>query len=211
MIDRVYGARAARRFIKRLDRCAISVRQRYFDKFTFIHINKTGGSSIEKALRIQFEHKTALEKIEELGRSRWNRRFSFAFVRNPWDKVVSHYHYRVATNQTELGVNPVDFREWVKLSYRDRHSFYYDNPRMFMPQLDWIADSQGCVLVDFVGRFERLQDDFSEVCRTLDLEASLPHVKSTRHDSYRDYYDGETAQVVAECFDRDIVHFGYDL
>jgi len=37
------------------------------DGFLFIHINKTGGSSIEQALKIPQEHATAAEKIAELG------------------------------------------------------------------------------------------------------------------------------------------------
>jgi len=37
-------------------------RSRYIDNFVFIHINKTGGSSIEKTLKLFHEHKTALEK-----------------------------------------------------------------------------------------------------------------------------------------------------
>jgi len=68
-----------------------SIKYRHFDRFVFIHINKTGGSSIEKALNIPLEHKTALEKISEIGHINWTMKHSFTVIRNPWDKVVSHY------------------------------------------------------------------------------------------------------------------------
>jgi hypothetical protein len=185
------------------------IRHRYFDDFVFIHINKTGGSSIERALHLPFEHKTALEKIEELGRRRWEKRYTFAVVRNPWDKVVSHYHYRVQTNQTELGERPVQFKEWVRLAYRERDPLFHDNPKMFMPQTDWIADADGVILVDFVCRFENLNNDFGEVCRRLGKSISLPHLKSSRRGAYQQYYDDETVGIVEDWFGADIRNFDY--
>ena len=74
-----------------------SMKYRHLDRFVFIHINKTGGSSIAKALNIPSVHRTAQEKIEEIGQKNWDRKLTFTVVRNPWDKVVSLYHYRVKT------------------------------------------------------------------------------------------------------------------
>lgn len=54
-------------------------RRVYLDPFVFIHINKTGGSSISTALRLPIEHKTAAEKIAQIGARRWDRRFTFTF------------------------------------------------------------------------------------------------------------------------------------
>ena len=140
------------------------IRQKYFQKFVFIHINKTGGSSIERALGIRHEHKTALEKRQEYGASLWRNKYSFAFVRNPWDKVVSHYHYRIMTNQTGLQDDAMKFGEWVRLAYEENDPHYYDYPKMFMPQLDWISDKNGDLLVNNVGRFEQLEGDFRKIC-----------------------------------------------
>ena len=69
--------------------------------FIFIHINKTGGTSIEKALGLEKDHLTASEKKTAIGKQKWKKIYSFAFVRNPWDKVVSHYHHRVKMNITD--------------------------------------------------------------------------------------------------------------
>ena len=186
-----------------------SARHRLFDNFEFVHINRTGGTSIVKALGLPFEHKTALEIIGRMGQAQWDKRFSFAFVRNPWDKVVSHYHHRVQINLTELGVKTIPFNTWVGETYRDQNPAYYDPPLMFAPQLDWISGQDGALLVDFVGRFERLEADFSAVAGRIGRSVSLPHLNSSIHKRYREYYNDEAATIVAAWFRNDIDAFGY--
>ena len=190
-------------------RTARRLHARYVSDVAFVHINKTGGTSIEQALGLRFQHKTALELRKELGRRNWQRQFSFAFVRNPWDKVASHYRYRVKTNQTGLGTNPLPFKEWVRRSYGENDPRFYDQPKMFMPQLDWISDEHGAVIVDFVGRFERIAEDFAVVCEKLGRHAELPHLKETTRSDYRRLYDDETAAIVGRWFLKDIDYFHY--
>ena len=183
---------------------------RYFDKFVFIHINKTGGSSIEKALKLRFEHKTAMEKIAEIGRNNWDKKFTFAVVRNPWDKVVSHYHYRLQTNKIDHGKSPIDFKSWVKYAYGDNDPRYYDIPKMFQPQTAWISDESGNILVNSVIRFENLSEEFAQIAKHLQLDVTLPHVKRSKRGNYRAYYDEATEQIVRDWFKQDIEIFGYD-
>jgi len=180
-----------------------------FDSFIYIHINKTGGSSIEKALSIPTEHKTALEKIEEIGQKAWNKKYTFTVIRNPWDKVVSQYHYRVNTNQTNLRENPIEFKEWVKRTYGYQDAYYYDTPKMFMPQVDWLTDHSGKILVDEIIHFENLEVEFNEVLEKLGRNKTLPHVKKSNRGNYREYYDDETIEMVRNWFERDIEEFGY--
>ena len=87
--------------------------------------------------------------------------------------------------------------------------FYYNNPKMFQPQSDWITDLNGKILVNYICRFENLDDDFSYVCRKLGKSVSLPHVKASEHGHYSDYYDEETIKIVASWFKKDIQNFGY--
>lgn len=185
-------------------------REKYLRPYVFIHINKTGGSSVEAALKLPFEHKTALEKKVELGPALWRRKYKFSFVRNPWDKVVSHYHYRVQTNQTGLGEGSLSFGDWVRAAYRDRDPRLYDKPRMFMPQWQWISDEEARSMVDFVGRFETLSDDFNTLCRNLGVRAHLPHLKASTREGYAAYYEPETRAIVGEVFQEDVRHFGYE-
>jgi chondroitin 4-sulfotransferase 11 len=177
--------------------------------FIFIHINKTGGSSIEKALNLPFEHLTATEKKQEVGPEKWQNKFKFAFVRNPFDKVCSHYRYRVKTNQTKLKEHPLSFAEWVKISYLEQDPFYFDNPRMFMPQTWWLQDKQGELMVDQIYHFENLHDDFKALCSRLNIAAELPHLKASKKVDYRRFYDDATQEIVTSHFKNDLKQFNY--
>lgn len=177
----------------------------------FVHINKTGGTSIEVALGLPFQHRTALELRDAMGARRWASRFSFAFVRNPWDKVASHYHFRLKTNQTGLADRCLGFAEWVRRAYGDHDPTLYDQAKMFMPQTEWICDSEGRQIVTFVGRFESLERDFAHVCAQIGrAHVQLPHVKSSRtRDDYRRAYDDAARETVGRVFASDIARFGY--
>lgn len=195
--------------LKNTRRIVCSIKHTYRDDFVFIHINKTGGSSVEKALRIPFEHKTALEKIQEIGQDAWDGKLTFTIVRNPWDKVVSHYHHRVKKNRTNLRDKPIDFVEWVKRAYGNQDAFYYNNEKMFMPQIDWIADTSGRILVDEIIYFENLDAEFRNILQKIGRTASLPHKKQSNRGNYRDYYDQKAREIVRHWFERDIDRFGY--
>ncbi len=154
-------------------------------------------------------HITAENLRLEVGSDDWLKYFSFTFVRNPWDLVLSFYSYhkvRVEEEGYELK-NPKaaerfktkpTFREWVMAGIPIR------------PCSRYVKDETGNVLVNFIGRFENLQEDFLIVCNRLSLRASLPHLKSSSHDQYRGYYDGETKSLVAEHFKADLDMFRYE-
>jgi hypothetical protein len=81
---------------------------------------------------------------------------------------------------------------------------------MFMSQVDWISNETGDILVDYIGRFERLADDFAEVCRrTSRAGLELPHLKRSGHSDFRSRYDDVSAGIVADRFAADIDRFGY--
>jgi len=194
---------------RKLMRTRRIVRQRYFESFIFIHINKTGGSSIECALGIPLEHRTAKEKIAEIGLYYWKKKYTFTVVRNPWDKVVSHYYYRWERDETGLKTDGIEFNEWVKLTYGKQDPQYFNYPKMFQPQMRWIADDRDQILVDSVFRFENLEDDFNMVSQRLGISASLPHLKASDRNHYREYYSDETRFIIEAWFRSDLDQFGY--
>ena len=186
--------------------------------FLYVWINKTGGASMNKALGIKYDgkgtwynHYTALELREAIGRKQFEDMFKFCFVRNPWDKVASEFRFRVSTCQTGLSESS-DFKEWVIRAYLQRDLEINDWSRMFMSQMDWITDGDGTVIVDFVGRFEKLQADFDIVCDRLGIApVELPWLNATRSDhGYRQYFDEETKGIIGNTFKRDIAAFGYE-
>ncbi len=180
--------------------------------FVFIHINKTGGTSISEAIGLfRKRHLTAKEVIQMIGLDSWNRAYKFSIVRNPWDKVVSHYKYRERTNQTAMGTDKISFGEWVACTYGvEKNPFYYDNPKMFQSQVAWLRNEAGEIELDFIGRFENLAADFELIKKELSLLQKLPHLNKSEQRDYRHFYNVKTYSIVADWFAEDISYFRYE-
>lgn len=198
-------------FARHQRRHLVFLPMKYFGKYSFIHINKTGGTSIERALGAPLIHKPAAAFRDEIGVERWNRRFSFAIVRNPWDRAVSQFHYRRQINWNGLRNDTLTFKEWTRQVFVDRSEEYVDEDLMFLTQKDWVTDEHGTIIVDYVGKFENLQEAWNTICDNIGRERSrLPHVKKSSRGDFRDYYDAESRSIVGDYFRPDIEMFGYD-
>jgi len=196
-------------------------------KFVFVHIFKTAGTSIKRAIRRyamptwheganfvfkrigvpQFgppsrgDHFRATDLIGEIGHEQFDRMFSFAFVRNPWDWELSHYRYICKhdshPNHTEVS-NLGGFSEYVRWRCDDR----FQTQESFLIHNDQTA-------VDFVGRFENLASDFEYVCRRLHIPFRLPRLNQTKREEYQTAYDDRTRSLVESTYASDIERFGY--
>jgi hypothetical protein len=217
----------------------------------FVHIPKTAGQSIEQffmsALGLDWERDRAslwlqanddprrgTEKLAHLSAAEYtgcgyvtpeefSGFFKFSFVRNPWDRILSEYRYRNYFQHRS-------FRDFVLNKLPSPG--WDDQYRHVMPQYDMLHDEQGNLLVDFVGRFESLQQDFDRVCGVLGIGVStLPHrnpsdkksrdlKRRLRNFLYRngenglrhasDFYDDEIRDAVACYYRKDIETFGYE-
>jgi hypothetical protein len=139
----------------------------------------------------------------------WDGYFTFAFVRNPWDRMVSTYHYlkmlmsrpgakeRQPDNFAIIERSPdfASFLRWSRLTENDMASL--------------LVDDNGVLLVDFVGRFERLQEDMARISERIGVPLELPHLNASEHNDYRGYYTPATRAIVAKNFARDIERFEY--
>jgi len=179
--------------------------------FIFVHINKTAGTSIGKAIGLAVKHHlTAKEIIARIGREEWDKAYKFTIVRNPWDKVVSHYEYRRKKNKTQIATRNISFTEWVTMTYgEDRDSFYYDNPKSFQAQVEWLKDDLGEISIDYIGRFESINQDFNHVKHIIGIDTGLPHLNASNRASFQSYYNDGTREIVAQWFREDIEAFDY--
>ena len=179
--------------------------------YIFVHINKTAGTSIGNAIGLPVKHhQTAREVIARIGRDKWDTAYKFTLVRNPWDKVVSHYEYRRKRNKTEVATRGISFSGWVKKTYGpEKDPFYYNNPKAFQPQVEWLKNDKGKIDIDFIGKFETITEDFDQIKNVIGLEAELPHLNASKREGYQSYYDAETREIVAQWFREDIEAFGY--
>ncbi len=201
-------------------------------KFIFIHIPKCAGTSITYALAPYlgeedfvfgctpegeklnkeglrsgglWKHSTAMEVREMLGRRAWNSYYKFAFVRNPWDLLVSTYHWWLTTPwDDEKGTGKKiralqDYEDYLLSSYRRTKNC-----------LDLISDQDGNLLVDFVGKQEQIHRDFDNVCGKIGIpNIELPFENRSSHQKYTTYYNPLTMELMGQWFQRDISTFGY--
>lgn len=145
------------------------------------------------------------ERKIDIGRRQFEEYFKFGFVRNPWDRVVSLYE-RVEPMQMKDKMSFEEFIDWIQYSSA---TCIHSSPHRY--QLDWFVDGSGNILADFIGRFERLEQDWALLADKLGItEKTLPHARGnprTRH--YTEYYNARTRETIGQKFRVDIEHFGY--
>lgn len=202
----------------------------------FVHVPKTAGQAMEeyflnllgmdwkkeKAKMLcrknrwpwkgptRLAHLTAQEylKYGYLNEEDFEGLFKCVFVRNPWARLVSEFEY---AGHAEKG----DFKSWLLERFptikEERGFFRSGDYRHVMPQTDYILDVKGEVMVDFVGKFENIAEDFSEVCRRMEIKSEpLPKKnvgKKKRH--YSEYYEEKTRKFVSEKYALEIEMFDY--
>jgi hypothetical protein len=207
--------------------------------FLFVHIAKTGGTSVRAALERERwrepwalarflcsrlsalsghrlgvklpRHAKAIAAREMLPREVYDRLFKFAFVRNPWDLQVSSFHHIRRERPHLLGPHQ-DFAAFLRHKLDPARPYQYHIDTSIERQSDYLVDLHGNVIVDFVGRYERLEEDFAEACRRIGIAPpGLPHRRraADRGRDYRGYYTDETRALVADHFRPDIEMFGY--
>lgn len=203
-------------------------------KTLFIHIPKTAGQSIETLflddLGLQWSeraplllrpnpnanlgpprlaHLTITEYLTcgYISRTTFDHYFKFCFVRNPWDRALSMYKY--LTNKAET------FESFL--------SNHLGNPNsklayFFKPQTHYALDPNKRVKVDFIGKFETLQEDLDPIIRRLHLDAELKHINASReapnktntHSTYRDFFCQKTRKIIERFYASDIKAFNYE-
>jgi len=146
------------------------------------------------------------ERKIDIGRQQFESYFKFGFVRNPWDRVVSLYE-RTEPLQMKGKMSFDEFVDWIEYSSA---TCIHSSPHRY--QLDWFVDSNGNMLADFIGRFERLDQDWAFVADKLGItEKSLPHSRTNpRSRHYTEYYNARTRELIAQKFRVDIERFGYE-
>ena len=175
-------------------------------KFIFVHVPKCAGTTIRASLPPGrwSPHLDIMQIKEKVNVHVFDNYFKFGFVRNPWSRAVSLYHRRQGVQMRHR----MSFTEFIKW-----HKYATDtciHPTQKKYQLDFFTDSMGELLVDFIGKFENLQEDFNIICDKIGIpQQQLPHKNKSKHKHYTEYYDEETKQIVAEKYRKDIEYFGY--
>jgi hypothetical protein len=187
----------------------------------FVHIPKTAGTSLGEAIYGRWVGHVPLSRFAAFDQEKFKSFFKFSFVRNPWDRLLSAFAHLKGHGE------PLASREalWSKLHLAETETFedfvlglrderfrtLIINDVHFRPQLNWIAlPGTERIAVDFVGRFESLEEDFSRLARRLGVKSELPLLKQTDRPPYREIYSKQMRGVAEEIFRNDIDRLGYE-
>ena len=194
-------------------------------KAIFIHIPRTGGSSIEAIGDFSVidgsSHEYAIDIKERLGETTFSDYFSFAITRNPWDRFLSLYSYfsqmtddhQWAWHNREVLaiVKQFDsFQEFCR-SFTSTPLFEtkYESVCHFDPQVKYIENENNAICIDYIGRFESLEKEWRIISDRIGITARLPHLNKSSHESYIEYYDDYGKRLISDLYRSDIETFEY--
>jgi hypothetical protein len=201
--------------------------------YIFVHIPKTGGTSLALALEERAKaddiligdtpkaqrRRRRLERLKPPGRLWKHSRladidglselpdpaFVFTLVRNPWDRMVSLYHW--ARNQS--------FRHpMIEAAKALSFSEFLEDPDMASAfrndnAVRYVTDLSGQERCDVYVRLEEFRSDITAVEQHLGFRIDMPHVNASARPASSVVYDQRTRDLVADYFADDIERFGY--
>lgn len=192
-------------------------------KFLFLHLPKTGGTSINKFLNNKFKnnerdfgHPYLLEYTYDEKTDRYSNLddyFKFTIVRNPYDRLVSAFFYIKKYSKFPLDIS---FRKQWELENDTFESFVIEKlpiilddkdirPRHFKPQVDF-----GTADLDYIGSFTTIQDDMNFICDHIGTKRQdLPHINSSVHKNYEEYYNKKTLDIVKTLYFNDFNNYDH--
>jgi hypothetical protein len=195
-------------------------------KVLFVHIPRTAGSSLVKILSEQLNYFRTLDSnrrsinyryLKDYSEKFRQKHFIFSFVRNPWDRVVSSFLY-LNSNVSNLEDQQDkikyleryngNFKKFVKNAFKNEEIF---QSIYFRPQNKWICDEDGNALVNFLGRYENLNENLNDLSKILKVDFKEFLIGDEfRQDHYRNYYNKKTKRIISKIYSKDIELFGYE-
>ena len=202
----------------------------------FIHIPKTGGQSIVSTFGLYdqftprnhgkaydfkndksvcFGHadiKTLLEK-KVLSYEFYNESFKFCIVRNPYERIVSLFHYLASHQRFQV---PYTFKNFIKYLYMNRNLIpkssdtnvvnVGDINSQWNQMVSWIPDD-----IDKIFRFENFADISDEIKQLSqnNCNKKMIHKNLSSHRPYQEYYDGEVRKLIEDLYQDDFERFNY--
>jgi hypothetical protein len=204
----------------------------------FVHVPKAAGttlheyfSKLDDASERVSPHHDAIERLRRdsvgskhlkaadyrrtIGAEAWDKIYSFAVVRNPWDIMVSSYHWW-------LDRGP-GFNSHLKGALRVRHMSSFEefldsdlgmgaHNEQLVPLESWFQ-LDGRDIVTRVGKFESLQEDLAALCKDLGQESSditISHRNKGNRSSYQQYYTPRSREKVFNKFRYIVERFNYE-
>jgi len=146
----------------------------------------------------------------------FNNAFKFAFVRNPFDWLLSTYFYIKCAKGHKFHdriskMNLYQFLNWYIFVAR-----YMDRPfgsNKYLHLKNFLTDEYGNVIIDYIGQIEKFQEGIDHVLSTLDMKhqnVEVVNKNPNRKAEWKEYYDPRCRKIVETYFGEDLEFFGYN-
>lgn len=183
-------------------------------KILFIHIPKTGGTSIANGLFGDFSGHAYLYEFYIANKIYTKDFYKICVVRNPFDRLVSAYSH---LSQKNIRSENRDLLNYFNIKSFDDLIFCLNDPKkwrvfqntilMLRPQCEFIYHQQ--IKMDKIYRFENFNDIQSHLKTELDIDINLNHLNSTKRKNYKEYYNDFSISVVEKIYKKDLEMFNY--
>jgi len=174
-----------------------------------------------------------LQNIKITKQNEFDKYRKISFVRNPYDRMVSEYLWRTQI----YGKRQIEFKQYIFEEAIPRKNgenvfvknFYKDEnlvPLMdihYLDQYKFLINKYGNIDIDFIGKFENLEEDFFKIFNFKIAETKIHKSKSNylyylykkiipfllRKKAYRRFYDNETKDLIGNEYAEDLKKFNY--
>lgn len=189
-------------------------------KIIFIQIPKNASTSIFERLSNntdlinQGNHTTFFDDMQNQDSELFESYFSFAVVRNPYDRFISAYEFA----SMDESFDKLNFNEFVKKCENNGYNFYLNEPIYFTPQFKFIT-IKNIILVDEYIKFENLNEEWPKLVKKINTLHNFTPIKSNlnvinatpykMNKNWEDYYTEETKEIIYNLYKKDFELFNY--
>ncbi|MBP1839118.1 sulfotransferase family 2 domain-containing protein [Formosa algae] len=186
-------------------------------KCIFIHLPKSAGIAVNLALFGNYGggHRSLRFYEKKYPKRTIDEYYKCTIVRNPWDRLFSAYNFlkkggfSVADKEwaEKHLIDFVSFEDFV-LNWVNKENIY--KGVHFIPQYDFLINSEGKVNMDFIGRFEDMENSFRVISEHINGNSVLEKHNVTDNKSpYYNFYTEKMIEIVEDVYEKDIKEFNY--
>ena len=185
-------------------------------KQIFIHIPKTAGISVVKAFfgDVTLEGHRSVYFYKQVFGQDLSNFFTFTFVRNPWDRLYSAYKF---LQKGGINIHDKNAFDMYLSEYNDFEDFVLNglNEKIlceithFIPQFKFVCDKNGAILVDYIAKFEDIENEILELNSLMKTKVKFEYHNVNIKKSYTEIYSPEMIEVVKRIYKKDIDIFEY--
>jgi hypothetical protein len=184
-------------------------------KSIFIHIPKAAGSSIAHSIYDEQPGHYQWDEYKLISNKKFEKYYKFSFVRHPFDRIFSAYSYLKSGGGNKYDkafsdkffIEIINFDQFIDKIYNEQSYLDWIH---FVPQHKFICDKHGHLMIDYLARFENINDGFNEIASTLNIKATLGFKNKTKIINRDNSCSDSSEAKIRELYKKDFELFDYE-